>query len=99
MAELSPKIRTVQTGYCHWCPGCEDTHILPTGWSYQAMETDKPTATPSFKHTWSKDRCCHYHLTDGVLIFYNDSTHGLKGQRVPLPDIPAEDRLGMPGCE
>lgn len=32
--------------------------------------------------------CCHYFLTDGVLIFQNDCTHQLKGQRVQLPDLP-----------
>jgi hypothetical protein len=32
---------------------------------------------------------CHYHLHAGVLKFCADSTHGLAGQNVPLPALPA----------
>lgn len=32
--------------------------------------------------------CCHYILTDGILNFQPDCTHGLKGQKVPLPALP-----------
>lgn len=35
------------------------------------------------------DYCCHYILTAGVLNYCGDSTHALKGQSVPLPDLPA----------
>ena len=31
---------------------------------------------------------CHYWLTAGNLHYDNDSTHALRGQVVPLPDIP-----------
>ena len=34
------------------------------------------------------DDCCHYILTDGMLNFCGDSVHALKGQRVPLPELP-----------
>lgn len=34
------------------------------------------------------DECCHYNLTAGQLHFHGDSTHGLKGTIVPLPDLP-----------
>lgn len=32
---------------------------------------------------------CHYILTDGVLNYCGDTTHGHAGQSVVLPDIPA----------
>lgn len=31
---------------------------------------------------------CHYFLHAGILKYLNDCTHELKGQEVPLPDIP-----------
>ena len=31
---------------------------------------------------------CHYILTNGILNYCGDCTHGLKGQAVPLPDLP-----------
>ena len=34
------------------------------------------------------DDCCHYILTDGVLNFCGDCTHALRGQSVPLPELP-----------
>jgi hypothetical protein len=108
MAALSPKIRTTQCGYTHWCPGCQHMHILPTpkdrsgsGWVYSNMEV-RPTASPSFLHRWTEkghDRVCHYVLTDGVLNFCPDCTHELADKSVSLPDIPTEEMLGTPGCE
>jgi hypothetical protein len=35
---------------------------------------------------------CHYILTAGVLNFCADCTHGMAGQAVPLPDLPAHAR-------
>jgi hypothetical protein len=82
-------------GHYHYCPGCEEMHRLPPGWTFNG-DLVKPTYTPSFKHTlrWSRqdpsesDEICHYILTDGVLNFCGDSTHALAGQSVPLPPIP-----------
>lgn len=31
---------------------------------------------------------CHYILTAGVLNYCGDCTHGLKGQSIPLPELP-----------
>lgn len=36
----------------------------------------------------ARDFCCHYILTAGVLNYCGDSTHAMKGQSVPLPDLP-----------
>ena len=35
---------------------------------------------------------CHYILTDGILNFCGDCTHDLKGQQVPLPELPESYR-------
>ena len=81
-------------GHLHYCPGCDDMHRLPPGWTFNG-DLVKPTYSPSFKHTWSEgpkpnrtEHCCHYILTDGVLNFCGDCTHALAGQSVPLPPIP-----------
>jgi hypothetical protein len=34
------------------------------------------------------DWCCHYILTNGVLNYCGDCTHDMKGQAVPLPNLP-----------
>jgi len=80
-------------GHVHYCPGCDQMHRLPPGWTFNG-DLVKPTYSPSFKHSmertdgqWTK--VCHYILTDGVLNFCGDSTHALAGQSVPLPEIPA----------
>lgn len=31
---------------------------------------------------------CHYFLRAGVIDYLGDCTHALKGQKVPLPDLP-----------
>jgi len=33
----------------HWCPGCEEIHILPDRWSFDG-NLESPTFQPSFKH-------------------------------------------------
>lgn len=37
---------------------------------------------------------CHYILTSGVINFCGDCTHAMKGQSVPLPELP--ERLRDP---
>lgn len=59
--------------------------------------TGKQTIVKDGKWTgeWAKDangvildRCCHYFITNGQIIYCPDSTHALAGQIVNLPDIP-----------
>jgi hypothetical protein len=40
-------------GYLHWCPGCEESHTLPSGWTFNG-DLERPTFTPSFKHEGRK---------------------------------------------
>lgn len=44
-----------------------------------------PLQDPRFRHV------CHLFLNDGVLDFLGDCTHHLAGQKVPLPDLPADE--------
>ena len=50
MGQVSSKLRRVQGGYSHWCPGCEEIHILPDGWRFDG-NLESPTFMPSFKHS------------------------------------------------
>lgn len=49
MNQVSATLRAVAGGYAHWCPGCEEIHVLPHGWTFNG-DLDRPTFTPSFKH-------------------------------------------------
>lgn len=100
MARLSAKLRSVQTGHAHWCPGCEEMHILPARWTFDG-NVEAPTFSPSFKHSWGPEmaKVCHYILTAGKLNYCDDSTaHQLRGE-VDLPDIPDGETLGLAGYE
>lgn len=89
----------------HWCPGCADMHDfavfepLHNGarWSWNS-DLAFPTFTPSMLIRIGPYTCdntqridiCHYFLSKGVLEYLTDTTHNLRGQRKPLPDIPQE---------
>lgn len=53
MPQVSRKLRRVDRGFAHWCPGCEEVHILPDGWTFDG-NLESPTFRPSFKHTGLK---------------------------------------------
>lgn len=77
-----------------WCPGCQEMHVLPWkrgGWTFNG-NVDSPTFVPSFRIDDRAGNVCHFILTAGVLDFCADSTHALKGQKVPLPPLPPELR-------
>lgn len=109
MGQVSRYLRRSQGGYAHWCPGCEETHVIFDNWHFNG-DLDRPTFSPSVKVTgkqtvkvngrwtgeWVRgpdgkplDECCHYFLTDGVLNFLGDCTHPLRGQKIPLPELPS----------
>lgn len=50
MGQVSPCLRRVRGGFAHWCPGCEEIHVLPDGWSFNG-DLEAPTFSPSFKHS------------------------------------------------
>lgn len=93
MGQVSSKLRSVTGGFSHWCPGCERMHVLPhpRGWTFNG-DLERPTFSPSFRHDWRDaggERVCHYFLQDGKLQFCGDAWHGLAGQTVELPALPA----------
>jgi hypothetical protein len=49
MGQESSTLRRCEGGCSHWCPGCEEMHILPDSWKFDG-NLDSPTFTPSFKH-------------------------------------------------
>jgi hypothetical protein len=102
MSQVNAKLRRVEGGYAHWCPGCEEMHILDKNLEF-------PSFQPSFKHEgiqrvfinfkwtgkWKRDSAgntipylCHYVLTAGKLNYQGDCTHKLNGQVVDLPVLP-----------
>lgn len=90
--QVSAKLRRGEGRYFHWCPGCNAMHQLPDRWTFDG-NLGRPTFTPSFLHDGSRpERRCHYILTAGILNFCGDCHHALKGQSVPLPDLPPEMR-------
>lgn len=94
MGQISSKLRRATDAYYWFCPGCEDLHPLPDGWTFDG-NTAAPTFTPSFRHTWAKAgaaRCCHYIVTAGRVAYCADSTHSLAGKTIDMPDLPPEYR-------
>lgn len=104
--QVSSRLRRGATAYFHWCPGCEEMHPLPDGWRFDG-NLESPTFHPSFKHTMKRfpsydargvgvgepfEFICHYNLLGGKLMFCADSSHALKGQTVPLPELPPHVR-------
>lgn len=51
MGQVSAVLRRAEGGFTHWCPGCEEMHILPDSWNFDG-NLDTPTFTPSFRHSF-----------------------------------------------
>jgi hypothetical protein len=115
MGQVSRKLRNFGTagtkyrGFAHWCPGCEEMHVIATDgknhsgaqWTFDG-NLESPTFSPSInirtgprptvpegRPDASQIDVCHYFLKAGVIEYLGDCTHAMKGQRVPLPDLPA----------
>lgn len=100
MKLLSAKLMEATTGQVfHWCPGCQELHAVyvdptkfPVTWSWNGS-VDKPTFRPSIRVRGGfNEKTCHYFVNEGMLEFLSDCHHELKGQKVPMPDIP-EDQI------
>ena len=50
MSLVSLSLRRDERGFSHWCPGCEETHLIPDAWTFDG-KTGEPTFLPSVKHT------------------------------------------------
>lgn len=83
-------------GYAFWCPGCKDTHAIPTvphpkGWTFNGNE-ERPTFGPSILVHEVKRQDgtvfsprCHSFVEDGRIRYLGDCGHALAGQTVDLP--------------
>ena len=49
MGQVSSVLRRAVGGYLHWCPGCQEIHLLPDSWNFD-RNIECPTFHPSFKH-------------------------------------------------
>lgn len=102
--QVSLILRKTVTGHAHWCPACEQVHILPDSWTFNG-DVQRPTFSPSFEHTyvyWTGGvnarglgqgerqlRICHYIITDGRIQFCPNSWHG-RSDIVQMPLLPYE---------
>lgn len=95
MPKLTPIAKDGQTvGYAFWCPGCEEPHAYYTVnwrenpvWSFNG-DREKPTFSPSLLFQYPPEKRCHIFMTDGMIQFLDDCSHGFKGKTVPIPDWP-----------
>lgn len=53
MNQISAVLRRVKGGYAHWCPACEEMHVIPDRWQFNG-NAERPTFTPSVKITGIK---------------------------------------------
>lgn len=50
MGQVSAKLRRAEGGHTHWCPGCEEPHVIPDSWAFDG-DLEAPTFSPSVKIT------------------------------------------------
>lgn len=90
--QVSKSLRRANMGYVHYCPPCDEMHMLPDAWAFNG-DVERPTFSPSFKHTMpvaeGVPQICHYTITGGVVQYHSDCTHSMKDQTVPLSELPA----------
>ena len=95
--------RNPKSWWTFYCPGCKAEHALHPRYQVTGVDEDCPTVAPSFSITWKQwqftekstmrglyQGLCHVTITDGQLRYSSGSTHGLRGQTVPMVDIPEE---------
>lgn len=78
-----------------FCPACGCGHGIWTTkrngnnaiWVVTGLDTNMPTVRPSLKITHANGTICHCVITAGEIEFCADSSHELRGKRVPLPDF------------
>lgn len=73
--------------YVFFCPGCLHDHAYEVPrWEWNGS-LDKPTFTPSLMNNANyPESRCHLAVTDGVIHFYDDCHHDMKGKDIPMFD-------------
>jgi hypothetical protein len=77
-----------------WCSGCKCAHGFSVPrWSFDG-NLESPTFAPSLRlsyihpDTGVEAILCHINVTKGQIIYHSDCPHDLKGQTIPMQDIP-----------
>lgn len=58
MSKISLVLRKVEGGYGHWCPGCDEMHVIYVGrekgpnWSFDG-NVEKPSFSPSVRISYN----------------------------------------------
>lgn len=82
-----------------FCPACDEAHSIPVNmdgatrpesfWEWN-QDTDRPTLKPSLLWNvggWNPMQpICHSFVTDGKIEYLGDSTHGMAGKTVEIPE-------------
>lgn len=81
----------VHRGWGIKCPACRSVHVLDTRWQFNG-DINSPSFTPSLhvSHPAFEDIpafVCHSVITNGVMHFCADCTHGMAGQSVPMLEM------------
>lgn len=50
MGQVSAVLRRACGGFAHWCPGCQEMHLIPDSWTFDG-NVAVPTFRPSVKIT------------------------------------------------
>ena len=85
--QISSKLREGADAYFWYCVGCKKAHPLPKSWTFDG-DFERPTFTPSFKHSWNDSRVCHYIITNGRVYYCSDCTHAFADVTIDMPDLP-----------
>lgn len=103
MGQVSPFLRKIKGGFAHYCPGCDNIHVIWTDSSHSANwvfngDLNKPDFKPSVRIFHPKhldegvevpeETLCHYFVNEGKIAYCGDCKHPLNGQTVDLPPLP-----------
>jgi hypothetical protein len=76
------------------CPACKVSHTVRVEGGINYWDWNKslesPTISPSILTWWNEgDKAfrCHSFVTDGRILFCDDSNHSLAGKTVDLPEL------------
>lgn len=82
--------------FLFWCPACKHAHRISTPrWGFDG-NVATPTFTPSLRLSWQSpvsgqtETVCHLNVASGKLLYHGDCPHELKGQTIPMQDLPPE---------
>lgn len=80
--------------FLFWCPACQCGHGIPTPrWGFDG-NVGCPTFTPSLRRSYTHPETgqqvthCHLNVTNGQIVYAPDCPHDMKGQTVPMQDLP-----------